>query len=156
MHPVDPERLADVVGARLRQLPMPVAPRTLLPRVMAAAQEWARRPWYARAWFSWPIAWQAASIAGLCLLGAGLVLLVPSVEGAAVRLAAAYVAGIGGDAVGIAGRLEVTMSATVILWRTIVRPIAPYAFAFMALMCLACGVFGAMLDHVVFGRTVQP
>ena len=38
MHPVDPERFADVVGARLRQLPMPRAPHTLLPRVMAAAQ----------------------------------------------------------------------------------------------------------------------
>jgi hypothetical protein len=136
MHPVDPERFADVLGARLRQLPLPVAPRTLLPRVMAAAQEWARRPWYARAWFTWPLAWQAASIAGLCLLGAGLVLLVPSVASAAAHIA--------------------TVNAAVVLWRTIVRPIAPYAFAFAALMCLGCAVFGAALNHVVFGRTVQP
>jgi hypothetical protein len=156
MHPVDPERFADAVGARLRRLPLPVAPRTLLPRVMAAAQEWARRPWYARAWFTWPLAWQAASIAGLCLLGAGLVLLVPSLEGAAVRMTTAYTAGVGRDAVDITGRLEVTMNATDILWRTIVKPVAPYAFAFGALMCLACAVFGAALNHVVFGRTVQP
>ena len=155
MHPVDPERFADAVGARLRRLPLPVAPRTLLPRVMAAAQEWARRPWYARAWFTWPLAWQAASIAGLCLLGAGLVLLVPSIEGAAVRMTTAYTAGVGRDAVDITGRLEVAMNATGILWRTIVRPAAPYAFAFGALMCLACAVFGAALNHVVFGRTVQ-
>jgi len=136
MHPVDPERLADVVGARLRQLPMPVAPRTLLPRVMAAAQEWARRPWYAREWFTWPLGWQAASIAMLCVLGAGAVMLLPSVASATARMT--------------------TVHAAVVVWRTIVRPVAPYAFAFGALMCLACAVFGAALNHVVFGRTVQP
>jgi hypothetical protein len=156
MHPVDPERFADVVGTRLRHLPMPSAPRTLLPRVMAAAQRWARRPWYARAWFTWPLAWQAASIAGLCVLGAGAVMLLPSVEGAAARIATGYAAGMRGHAVDIIGRVEVTMNAAVILWRTIVRPTATYAFAFVALMCLACAVFGAAINHVAFGRTVQP
>jgi hypothetical protein len=156
MHPVDPERFADVVGARLRQLPMPGAPRTLLPRVMAVAQQWARRPWYARAWFTWPLAWQAASIAVLCVFGAGAVMLLPSVEGAAARIATGYAAGMGGHPVGIIGRVEVTMNAAVILWHAIVRPIATYAFAFVALMCLACAVFGAALNHVVFGRIVQP
>jgi hypothetical protein len=156
MHPVDPERFADVVGTRLRQLPMPSAPRTLLPRVMAAAQQWARRPWYARAWFTWPFAWQAASIAGLCLLGAGAVMLLPGVESGAARIAAGYSGGVGSNAVDIIGRVEVTMNAALILWRTIIRPLAPYAFAFIALMSLACGVLGAALNHVAFGGTVQP
>jgi len=136
MRSIDPERFADVVGARLRQLPLPAAPRTLLPRVMAAAQEWARRPWYTRAWFTWPLGWQAASIAVLCVLGAGAVLLLPSVASAAARIT--------------------TVNAAVVLWRTLVRPVVPYAFAFAALMCAACAVFGAALNHVVFGRTVQP
>jgi hypothetical protein len=136
MRSIDPERFADVVGARLRQLPLPAAPRTLLPRVMAAAQKWARRPWYTRAWFTWPLGWQAASIAVLCVLGAAAVLLLPSVASAAARIT--------------------TVNAAVVLWRTLVRPVAPYAFAFAALMCAACAVFGAALNHVVFGRTVQP
>jgi hypothetical protein len=139
MASADPERFADAVGARLRQLPLPAAPRTLLPRVMAAAQEWARRPWYARAWFTWPLGWQAASIAllcVLCVLGVGAVLLLPSAASAVARMASVNAAGV--------------------LWRTFVRPVAPYAFAFAALMCLACAVFGAALNHVVFGRTVQP
>ncbi len=136
MPPVEPERFADAVGARLRQLPMPVAPRTLLPRVMAAAQAWARRPWYAREWFTWPLGWQAASIALLCVLGAGALMLPPSVASGTARMT--------------------TVNAAVVVWRAIVRPIAPYAFAFGALMCLACAVFGAALNHVVFGRTVQP
>jgi hypothetical protein len=156
MQPVDPERFADVVGTRLRHLPMPSAPRTLLPRVMAAAERWARRPWYARAWFSWPLAWQAASIAVLCVLGAGAVMLLPGVEGAAARIVTRYTAGVGGNAVDIIGRVDVTIKAALILWRTIVRSLAPCAFAFIALMCLACAVLGAALNHVAFGRTVLP
>jgi hypothetical protein len=156
MHPVDSERFADVVGARLRQLPMPAAPRTLLPRVMAAAQEWARRPWYARGWFTWPLAWKAASIVMLCASGAGAVMLLPSVDSAAARMAAAYTAGMGGGPIGIPEHLQFTLNATVVIWRAIVRPVAPYAFAFAALMYLACAVFGAALNHVVSGRTAQP
>ena len=156
MHPVDPEQFEEILGASLRQLPMPRAPRTLLPRVMAAAQQWARRPWYARAWFTWPLGWQVASIAVFCAIGACAVMAVPTVESAAARIASAYIASTGGDVVGAGGRLEATMNAVVILWRAIVKPIAPYVFAFAALMGGACAVFAAALSHVAFGRTVQP
>jgi hypothetical protein len=71
-----------------------------------------------------------------CLrVGAGAVMLLPSVASATAR-----------D----------TVNAAAVLWRIFVRPVAPYAFAFAGLMCLACAVFGAALNHVVFGRTVQP
>ena len=156
MHPVDPEQFEEILGARFRQLPMPRAPRTLLPRVMAAAQQWARRPWYARAWFTWPLGWQVASIAVFCAIGACAVMAVPTVESAAARIASAYIASTGGDVVGAGGRLEATMNAVVILWRAIVKPIAPYVFAFAALMGGACAVFAAALNHLAFGRTVQP
>lgn len=156
MRPVNQETLAEMVDTELRQLPSPRAPQTLLPRVMAAAERWARRPWYTRAWFTWPLEWQAASVAVFCLIGAGAVMLLPSVEGAATRIATVYTAGVAGDAVGLAGRAEVTMSAVVILWRTILQPFVFYAFAFVALMCVACAAFGAALNHVLFGRTVQP
>ena len=156
MHPVDPERVDEIVGARLRQLPLPRAPRTLLPRVMAATQQWARRPWYARAWFTWPLGWQVASIAVFCAIGACAVMVVPSLESAAARIATAYIASTGGGVVGASGRLEATMNAVVILWRAVIRPVAPYVFAFAALMCGACAVFAAALNHVAFGRTVQP
>jgi len=122
---------------------------------MAAAQQWARRPWYARAWFTWPRGWQAASTALLVVMAAGAVML-PGVEGAAARVWTMHTASIGGDAAGFTGRLEATMNAVVVLWRTIVRPLETYAFGFVALMCSACAVFGAALNHVVFGRTVQP
>jgi hypothetical protein len=135
MFPVDPEQLAGTVAAALRQLPVPPAPATLLPRVMAAAQRWARRPWYARAWFSWPLGWQLASMALLVAAAAGVPVLLPR---AAEALSPAI------------ARINVA----VVLWRTLVRPMAPYAAAFGALMCAACAVFAAALHQVAIGRTV--
>jgi len=133
---VDPERLAGAIGAVLRQLPVPPAPSTLLPRVMAAAEQWARRPWYSRAWFTWPLGWQVASIAALLAAAAGVPMLMP-------RAAEAF------------SPVITTMNVAVVLGRTFVRPVLPYAAAFGALMYLACAVFGAALGQVVFGRTVQ-
>src|SRR5262245_2087793 len=126
MHPDDPERFADIIGARLRQLPLPRAPRTLLPRVMAAAQQWSRRPWYERAWFSWPIVWQIASIAVFTALSAGTAMLLSGVEDATARLMTVQTIGMG-DVAGMIGRLDGTMNAAGILWRTIGKPIAAYA-----------------------------
>src|SRR6185436_18949429 len=55
------------VHEELRRLPAPLAPSTLLPRVLAAVDAWARRPWYERAWFTWPLGWQIVSAAALAL-----------------------------------------------------------------------------------------
>ena len=52
----------------LTELPRPRAPRTLLPRVMAAAAQPAAPP--ATGWFTWPRAWQGASIAAALALTA--------------------------------------------------------------------------------------
>src|SRR3954466_15035194 len=81
----DLERLADL---GLRRLPLPRAPQTLLPRVMAAVHAWADRPWYARAWFTWPVGWQAASVAALLIVIAGVVVTVPRIETAVAGAAA--------------------------------------------------------------------
>ena len=75
MNPDDLERLTH---RELHRLPAPRAPRTLLPRVMAAVEAWANRPWYTRAWFTWPLGWQVASAAALVLLVTGGVMLAPS------------------------------------------------------------------------------
>jgi hypothetical protein len=144
------------IHEELRRLPDPLAPGTLLPRILAAVDTWANRPWYARAWFTWPLGWQVASIAVFCAIGACAVMVAPSLESAAARIATAYIASTGGGVVGAGGRLEATMNAVVILWRAVIRPVAPYVFAFGALMCGACAVFAAALNHVAFGRTVQP
>ena len=62
---MDPADLETFVDGELRRLPLPRAPQTLLPRVLAAVEQWRERPWYARAWFTWPLAWQSGRSAAL-------------------------------------------------------------------------------------------
>jgi hypothetical protein len=120
------------VDRDLRRLPLPMAPATLLPRVLAAVDAWARRPWYTRAWFTWPLGWQIASIAALALFAVGLWMLPPAPPS-----------------------FVVTSNASRVLWRTIVEPFLLYAFGIVILMCLACAAFGAALSYVFFERAEQ-
>lgn len=120
------------VDGGLRRLPPPLAPDTLLPRVLAAVDEWARRPWYTRAWFTWPAGWQAASIAALVLVAVAAWMLPPAPPS-----------------------LVVTGNAGRVLWRTIVEPFLAYAFGIVVLMCLACAAFGVALTYVFVERAEQ-
>jgi hypothetical protein len=152
MQPGDLERLADV---RLRALPPPRAPETLLPRVMAVVAAWASRPWYQRAWFTWPVAGQLAAVAGLAVVSAAILALLP---GLAVPLGTV----VGGIAPGgqeyvmeTAGQLRIAAEAAVVLARVVVLPVLSYAFVLVVLMWFACAVFGLALTYAVTGRVSQ-
>jgi len=67
------ERLEAEVDAVLKGLPERTAPRTLLPRVMAAVRSLAL-PWHRQSWQMWPEALRAASLAGLLALFGGVCL----------------------------------------------------------------------------------
>lgn len=148
MHPVD---LEAIVARELRQLPMPRAPHTLLPRVLAAVQKWTLRPWYERAWLTWPLGWQVVSLAALVLLVAGSALLLLNIRAVAAGVTSMFPDGVAGDVAGIAQGLEITTTAALVLWRTLVKPFVAYAFALVVLMCLACAAFGTALNQVVTG-----
>ena len=79
MDPVDLERLTD---RALRTLPTPRAPRSLLPRVLAAVAAEASRPWYARAWLSWPLHWQLVSGAATVSVVVAAMFVGPAMAGA--------------------------------------------------------------------------
>jgi hypothetical protein len=148
MHPADLETFVD---SELKRLPLPRAPETLLPRVLAAVQHWAQRPWYSREWFTWPLAWQAASVAALVLIiGAGA-MVIPGAQTAAAALSSGPIGGVAA----IARRAEVTFNAARILWRAIAEPLVPYGFALVMLMCLACAVCATALNRVALGREFQ-
>ena len=120
------------VDRDLRRLSAPLAPHTLLPRVLAAVEAWARRPWYTRAWFTWPLGWQVASVTVLALVGAGAWMLPPAPPS-----------------------LVVTTNAGRVLWRTMLEPFLAYAFVVVVVMCLACAAFGAALSYVFVERAEQ-
>jgi hypothetical protein len=150
-----PSDLETLVHRELQKLPLPRAPYTLLPRVMAAVQEWTMRPWYARAWFTWPLQWQVASITALLAIVVAVAVLLPGAQAAAVSGVSRLVARPMGDVAGIAQQVQTTTSAAEVLWRLLLQPLVGYAFALVVLMCLACVAFGAALNYVVIERAFQ-
>jgi hypothetical protein len=124
--------LEQQVHEQLRRLPAPRAPQTLLPRVLAAVDAWANRPWYSRAWFTWPIGWQAASVAlvALCIYGTWLLPPMPA-------------------------SVVATTSAGGVIWRTLIEPLLGYVVGLVVLMCLACAAFGAALNYLFLERTAS-
>ena len=149
MDPADLERLID---RELRMLPPPVAPRTLLPRVMTAVQA-AQRPWYSRAWLTWPLGWQAASVAVLFAVLAGIAVIGPPLQAAASTLP--FVSSVRDDVADRARDVEVATTTVRVLWRALIAPIVPYAFGLVFLMSAACALFGTALNHLVFGKALR-
>jgi hypothetical protein len=147
-----PAELESLIDRELRHLPLPRAPQTLLPRVMAAVQHWARRPWYERAWFTWPVWGQVASIAALTLLFAGVVVILPGVVAAAANAAEPAVSGLTSHAAAVEQNVQIAATAAAVIWRALVGPLLPYAFAVALLMLLACAAFGSALNHLVLER----
>lgn len=120
------------VHEELRRLPAPLAPRTLLPRVLAAVDAWARRPWYERAWFTWPLGWRVASVAML-----------------AVAVYATW------NLPPLPGSVVATTNAGGVLWRTLIEPLLGYVVGLVLLMGVACAIFGAALNYLFLERTAS-
>lgn len=147
MDPADLERRIDVA---LKRLPVPAAPPSLVPRVMAAVETVQRAPWYRREWVRWPRAWQAASALAAASLVALLVWWVPSLEAPSWLSAPS-----GQDVAAVTTRVEPTLVAMQILWRVVFEPFVPWFFALAMLMCVAVVVIGITLNYLAFGRTWQ-
>ena len=149
MEPDNPDHLLE---ERLRQLPTPHAPGTLLPRVMAAVHLWSARPWYARAWFTWPVAARVAVLVVLAAGVAGLTALLPVVLEPLTPFVARASAGIATPVVSVTDRLSVLVAAVSVVWRVLIAPIVPYAFGLVLFMYVACALAGSALSYLVFGK----
>ncbi len=132
MDPAEVDRLLD---RELADLPRPRAPRTLLPRVMAAAAAPAHA---ATGWFTWPRAWQAASVAAAL-----------AVTALVAWLAMAPPAGVVNAAQGAGQALAVVR----VLWDVLVQPAAVYLFVIGILFTLACAAAWAALDAALGGAS---
>ena len=140
------------VDRHLRALPVPTAPSTLLPRVLAAARAWSGRPWYTREWFTWPLGWQAGSLALLVVTMAAAAVAESAVQPVISRATASLVSSMTIDVPQITSAVQVTVTTLRVIWQTLVQPFLPYLFAVIVLMCLALATVVVALDRLVFGR----
>ena len=150
---MNPADLEHVIDRKLKQLPTPRAPHTLLPRVLAAVQDWSLRPWYRRAWFTWPLGGQFAAIVAVVLSAVGSAVLLSTARAAAAGAISTLTGSVVSRIASVAEWTGMTTAAGRILWSTLIEPVLPYGFALVLLMCLACAAFGAVLNRVAFGRT---
>lgn len=144
MNPDDLERLID---GELKSLPAPRAPRTLLPRVMAATVGRRPAPWYARPWVSWPVAWQVASAAAAVLLVAGGALYLAPLASGWTR---------GGEPGRLASLLDTLSSASALVrvsWRLIIEPVAFTMGVAALILSLGCAAFWALLEVALGGAS---
>jgi hypothetical protein len=159
MQPDNPDALLD---RALTALPVPRAPHTLLPRVLAAARSWTERPWYTRAWLMWPVAWQAASVAALALLLALGAWMAPS-AGTALSQAVSAVprahltplADIAQQTEGFVWAAAAFANAIWAAWRAVMLPGVVYGFGLLGLMCAACAAFSATLSRLAIGKALS-
>jgi hypothetical protein len=134
----------------LTRLPAPVAPSTLLPRVMAAVQ---RRPWYARAWTTWPLPLRIASAVGLAGLAVGVALAWPLVDAASRLLMARVAASLQPVSRASEGATEIFMAIDVL--RRVFAPALGFAVVVVTVMSAACAVVGAALARFALGGASQ-
>jgi hypothetical protein len=145
---MDPIDDAPAVDRALKELPTPRAPRTLLPRVLAAIAQPVTRPWYARSWFTWPQAWQVVSVAVLVVLFVGLSAWLPRLQDTVGSYATNLIDRATGQIAGVARTADATATLARILWRVSLQPIVEWIFALVLLMSLACAAFRAALTRL--------
>ena len=134
---MDPADLDSHLDRALRELPLPHAPRTLLPRVLAAAVH-AQESAAATGWSTWPALWRAASV----------VLFVAIVAGASMFFSAppAQLSGAAEKAGDVAAVARV-------FWEVLARPVASYLFVLGVSLALACALAWAALEAALGGAS---
>lgn len=149
MNPIDLERLVD---AELKRLPAPRAPRTLLPRVLAAvdAQQQHAKP--ARGWAFWPRAWQFAGGVVMAAVLVGIWRLAAFAGPFISELLPAV--GLGRAAAFTRGADD---AATVVrvLWEVLLQPVATYVSILAISLALACALFWTAVERLAPGGASQ-
>lgn len=150
-----PRDLEDVVDRALRQLPAPRAPKTLVPRVMAAIEAERVRTSRATPWLAWPLAWQVASAAVVIAFAVGIAQLWPVTQAVIQQSVSPALGAASASVVEAASRASTVVSVIRIVWHALVQPLVGYVLLLVLVMCAACATFGAALGRVVLGGVPQ-
>jgi len=148
MNPIDLEQLVD---SELKRLPTPHAPRTLMPRVLAAT---AARPDAkpVRDWTAWSRAWQfaggtvaAATLIGLWKLVAfSAPLLQQLLPGIGFSRAASFTRG-----------ADDAATVVRVLWDVVLQPVATYVSILTISFALACALLWTAVERLAPGGASQ-
>ena len=143
------------VHQALRRLPLPRAPRSLTPRVMAAVRARRDAPWYARPMATWPLGLRAL-VTGLAVVPLTVLGLWLSGDGMLQKTAGAF--GLPAS-VSWTGLLPPSVQqvaqqswVALVLWRVLFGPALLYAAAFAVAVGCVFAVCAAALTRVVLGR----
>jgi hypothetical protein len=149
MNPVD---LQELVDRELKRLPAPRAPRSLLPRVLAATVERPETPWYRNAWVTWPRAWQALSIVAVALVAVGAWFAVPPI---AALLSSPSLPAVPERVADYGRTASETATVVRLFWRVLIEPVAVYLFALAISLSLACALIWTALERLALGGASQ-
>jgi hypothetical protein len=147
--------LQQLIDAALKQLPTPPAPGTLLPRVLAATVHRKPAPWYARPWLTWPRGWQIACVVVFVAIGAGLSILLPSVQHAAGIISSRLAGSAPGRIAAVAAIVEQGATLVRVFWQVLLEPVAFYLLILAVSLSLACAAIWTALDRVALGGASQ-
>ncbi|MFL6279031.1 MAG: hypothetical protein ACJ731_02885 [Vicinamibacterales bacterium] len=147
MNPIDLEQLVD---AELKRLATPRAPRTLLPRVLAAAAQQHAKP--ARGWAFWPRAWQFASaiVAAAVLVGIWKVAAVSQPFIADLLPSGGF-----GRATSFTRGADDAVTVARVLWDVVLQPVATYVSILAISFALACALLWTAVERLAPGGASQ-
>jgi hypothetical protein len=149
MSPTDLEQLVD---AELKRLPTPHAPRTLLPRVLAAAAAQQQHAKPARGWALWPRGWQLAGGVAAAAVLVGVWKLAALAQPLMAQLAS-----IGGFDRAASFTRTADEAATVVrvLWEVLLQPVATYVSVLAITFALACALLWTAVERLAPGGASQ-
>ena len=149
MNPIDLEQLVD---AELKRLPTPRAPRTLLPRVIAATAAEHQPASPARGWVGWPRAWQFAGGVGALAVLFGAWKLLAILQPFLAQVAP--IAGFGRAAAFTRGADD-TATVVRVLWDVVLQPVATYVSVLTISFALACALLWTAVERLAPGGASQ-
>jgi len=143
--------LEQFVDAELKRLPTPQAPRTLLPRVLAAtAGQPHTEP--TRGWLAWPRAWQFAGGAVAMIVVFGIWKL--------VAFAQPFIASLlpspeFGRAAAFTHSADDAVTVARVLWEVLLQPVATYVSVLAISFALACALLWSAVERLAPGGASQ-
>jgi hypothetical protein len=148
MNPIDLEQIVD---AELKRLPTPRAPRSLLPRVLAAtsAQPQAQA---ARGWTAWSRVWQFAGGIGALVFIVGIWKVAVWAQPFVGELLPAV--GLG-RATSVARGADEAATVARVLWEVMLQPVATYLSILVVSFALACALLWSAVERLAPGGASQ-